>query len=327
MLLAEKPDSLYPGMTVNVIRKQKISPWLITLAITWMGCSTEETRPSPEVVKEEVVKEEVAKKDVAKEEAVKKEDSKTTKPETIAPSPPLVETDQKIYALLNGIQNHIQNLETKITSLDTKLESKLDPRLRNLAATSKGILHHPSENLGTLAKPLPALHDPEAGFVNDNAVQNFRKAMILFQGQKYPESVLAFSSFLEQVPDHPLAGSAQFYIGQAYMKQKEFKLALKEFQRVLTSYDRSTHVADTLKEMATAEESLKLQADAHKHRQLLSSLFPQSPAASSQIPSSTEKETETEPKTEPASTSLPPSAVEIPPTVPLMNHENIEVKP
>lgn len=96
---------------------------------------------------------------------------------------------------------------------------------------------------------------------------------------------MAFSEFLEKAPDHPLAGSAQFYVGESYFKQKEYKLALQEYQRVLTSYDRSPVVADTLARMITTEEILKKQPEAEKHQHLLTSLFPNSPAARSLNPS------------------------------------------
>jgi outer membrane protein assembly factor BamD (BamD/ComL family) len=62
------------------------------------------------------------------------------------------------------------------------------------------------------------------------------------------------------------------------LKQKEYKNAAAEYERVLTSYDRSPHIADTLKELAETEDQLKLTDRAARHRQLLTSLFPQSPA-------------------------------------------------
>ena len=139
----------------------------------------------------------------------------------------------------------------------------------------------PTDNAGALAEePAPIPNDPEAGFTQDAAVQNFRKALIIFQGLKYPEATLAFSDFLEKYPDHAMAGAAQFYIAEAYTKQNEPKLALQEYQKLLTTYDRSSHVADTLKQMAAAEDTLKRREEAARHRQLLTSLFPLSPAAS-----------------------------------------------
>ena len=238
----------------------------------------------------------------------------------------------KLLNLLNNINDRIQALESKLTSLNDKIDSTrltLDHMNHAQKVKAAEVIANQSETAGIPARPTPAPSDPEGGFINDDAVQNFRKSMIIFQGQKYPEAVLAFSSFLEKFPDHALAGSAQFYIGKAYMKQKEYKLALKEFQRVLTSYDRSTHVADTLSEMALAEEKLKRSDEATRHRQLLTSLFPHSPAAFQPV-SKVEPEV-TEVHTQPANTEVveelvPPTI--IPPTAPLVNREGPpEAKP
>lgn len=201
--------------------------------------------------------------------------------------------NQKILTALN---TRMQMLESKLVSMNDKLEatkqalahmtaqqkaeseSKSGPISGPISGDDTEVIGPASAKSGTSVEAPNPLGDPEEGFVNDTAVQAYRKGMILFLGQKYPESVLTFSGFLEEFPDHPLAGSAQFYIGEAYIKQKEYKLALQEFQHVITSYDRSSHIADTLAEMTLAEEILKKSTEAENHRHLVTSLFPQSPA-------------------------------------------------
>jgi tol-pal system protein YbgF len=117
------------------------------------------------------------------------------------------------------------------------------------------------------------------GYTNDEAIQNYRQALLLYKAQKYPEAVLAFSTFVERYADHPLAGNAQYYVGSSYLQQGEPKLALQELQRVLSAYDRSPMVSRALLDMALAEEKLQNREAAAKYRQLLISLFPMSPAA------------------------------------------------
>jgi tol-pal system protein YbgF len=227
-------------------------------------------------------------------------------------SPPSFSSPDDAQSLLLQLNKRLDTLEAQIASMNDKLDANrfaldklttpkndkknqtsadsndqsapdakdLSKNSNNSKTTLAPIINHPADSAGDLVSAPISSKDPEAGFTTDEPIQTFRKAMILFQGQKYPEAVLAFSSFLEKYPDHPLAGSSQYYVGEAYMKQKEYKLAIQEFQRVLTSYDRSAHVADTLNKMAIAEENLKNHQEAAKHRQVLSSLFPQSPAAS-----------------------------------------------
>src|SRR5690606_18643767 len=92
--------------------------------------------------------------------------------------------------------------------------------------------------------PVPASRndfDPGFTFVNDEPVQKYRDARLLLDAGKYTDAIVAFSAFLRDHADHALAGSAQYHIGRAYFDNGELKLAREELQRVLISYDRSSH--------------------------------------------------------------------------------------
>lgn len=227
----------------------------------------------------------------------------------------------------DDVQQLLSQLNKKIDSLESRLAQVQDDLDKEKKANSKAptpppaatqkpveVIAHPSDVAPGLISTAVAFHDPDADFINDEPVQNFRKAMVLYQGQRYSDAILAFSAFLEKHPDHPMAGSAQFYIGESYMKQKEYKLALAEFHRVLTSYDRSAHISDTLGEMAKAEMLLKKPDEAGIHKHLLTSLFPQSPAANAK--SGNEK------VIEPVARQVPK---EIPPTAPSID-DTVETK-
>jgi TolA-binding protein len=197
------------------------------------------------------------------------------------PAPvPSVDPQQTIAAL----NAKVETLELKVKSLtDAMDENRKQQAMENAAHVNPGgpnvgVVPKPGNQVGERVSSRTASTDPEAGFTNNDAIQNFRKAFILFQSEKFPDAVVSFSAFLENYPDHPLAGSAQYYVARCYLAQKEYQEAITEFQRVLTSYDRSPHIADTLRDLASAEDALQKTQDAAKHRQLLTSLFPQSPA-------------------------------------------------
>jgi TolA-binding protein len=176
----------------------------------------------------------------------------------------------------------LETLEAKISQLNEKLDAERAAMDNFLTAHSPKAAGSPSQAADTVGIPVssaPVSTDPESGFVNDASIHAYRKAEILQVSQKYADAILAFSSFLEKYPDHPLAGSAQFHIGEAYFKEKQYSQADQEFQKVLTSYDRSVHIAETLKLMAEAEEHLSKSQEAAKHREQLTSLFANSPAA------------------------------------------------
>ncbi len=201
-----------------------------------------------------------------------------------APKEAVPSESAELHKIISELNGRFQILETKLISINDKLDStrqtldRLTAEQKNKAPNAEGMVNQPSAEAGTPVEPSISVNDPEYGFINDSAVQLFRKALIFFHAQKYSEATLEFSNFVENYPDHPLAGSAQFYVGESYFKQKEYKLALQEYQRILTSYDKSTHISDTLGRIVLAEEALKKQNDADKYRQLLSSLFPLSPA-------------------------------------------------
>lgn len=224
------------------------------------------------------------------------------------------------------LQARMEAMELKISTLQEKLDHA-QQALANLTSSSHArptpVTAPASDRGGESVTPITADSDPEAGFANDPAVRSYRSAMILFRGAQYPEAVLAFSSFLEAYPDHPLAGTAQFYVGESYLLQKEYKLAVQEFQRVLTSYDRSPNIAQTLREMAFAEDQIKRTADAGRHRQLLMSLFPHSPFATHSEESYAAAQTVPAPQTvadpaQPVHSNNSNKLDEPPPTVPLV---------
>jgi len=174
----------------------------------------------------------------------------------------------------------IAELQLQLAQLAARLDSmdaKITVAPSKMATTP--VIPHPSEGKGKPIQPVASADPAESGYSNDPVIQNFRKAMLLFRGNKLPDSMLAFSGIVEQNPDHPLAGVAQYYVGESYFAQKEYRLAAQEYQRVLTSYDRSPNVSHALLRFAECQEFLKNREEAAKNRQLLTSLFPQSPAA------------------------------------------------
>ncbi|HUP57714.1 MAG TPA: tetratricopeptide repeat protein, partial [Bdellovibrionota bacterium] len=151
---------------------------------------------------------------------------------------------------LDSVKKALGALATRVDAMEGRLAApKAAPQAQAPAPPLKtvGVTPHPAEGAGTDVPPLPAVTDPEPGFVNDGAVQEYRRAMVFFEAGRYGEAISGFSTFLEKFPDHPFAGSAQFYVGESHLNQKEYPQAYEEFSRVLTTYDRSSHVAATLR--------------------------------------------------------------------------------
>lgn len=203
-----------------------------------------------------------------------------TKPEVKKEAQPTTEVGE-LKATIHSLQSKIDMLEAKISMMNDKLDVNKAAMIGTEKASTgvKGALPHPANSRGVEINPSQSDHDPEAGFSNDSAVSAYRQAMILFEAQKDTDALVYFGSFLERFADHPLAGSAQFYSGECYLRQKEYAQAAQEYQRVITSYDRSPHVADALKQLAYTQDMLHKPQEAARLRNQLLVLFPQSPAA------------------------------------------------
>lgn len=212
-----------------------------------------------------------------------------TKQQEAAPEPRPDAAESALRSEMSELKTMIRDLTARIDTLDVKMAG-LNEKVNSAQVSIDNLLHTRPLKTQAVAPALSELRgepggagptdaDPDTGFAGGEAVQLYRDAMIMFEAGKYPESILEFSTFLKQHPDHPLAGSAQFHVGESYFRQKEFKLALEEFKRVLVSYDRSPHLPDTLRRMIEAEEALARNDEAGRHRHMLLSLFPHSPAA------------------------------------------------
>ncbi len=229
----------------TVTRNIKVIICIIAVAMT--SCAAAKTNPEEDEIKK-------AEAEKTRTELAKREEERTR---------------------IEALESKINLLQESLTSTNQKLEDLLQIK----KPVKVGVTGDAANHRGDKIKSKPSPRDPDNGYTNDAAIIDYQKAMILFNAEKYPEAIIAFSSFLEQNPDHALAGSAQFYIGESYFIQQEYKLAVVELNRVLVSYDRSPHVASALKRLAQAEDSIKSSEEAKKHRHLLFSLFPQSPDA------------------------------------------------
>jgi tol-pal system protein YbgF len=74
----------------------------------------------------------------------------------------------------------------------------------------------------------------------------YATAMASFRGEEHGQAVLEFTELIEKFPKHPLAASAQYWIGEAYYRQRDFNQAVTEYQKVPDLYPQSAPVAESL---------------------------------------------------------------------------------
>lgn len=171
--------------------------------------------------------------------------------------------------LVTAKNAQIQSLQAQVNELQTQLKSQpvvptLQPRRQNFDASVSASI---------------ARNDPQRGFVNDANVQAFRQGKILFDSEKFPEAVLAFSALIERSPTHPLAGVAQFYLAESYFSQGDLESAKVEYQKLIQHYDRSPHIAEAYARQAQCLAQQGNPQAANQLRQKVIAFFPRSEAA------------------------------------------------
>jgi tol-pal system protein YbgF len=91
----------------------------------------------------------------------------------------------------------------------------------------------PAESVppGAVQPPQP---EPPAPAVSraGNPEQEYSAALATFRSREHGQAVLDFIDFIAKHPKHPLAGNAQYWIGEAYWAQRDYRQALVEFEKV-----------------------------------------------------------------------------------------------
>ena len=64
--------------------------------------------------------------------------------------------------------------------------------------------------------------------------------------RQFDEAEMGFRTFIEKYSDHSLAGSAQYWLGETYYAQNDFKQAAQSFLKGYRQYPKSRRAADSL---------------------------------------------------------------------------------
>jgi tol-pal system protein YbgF len=117
----------------------------------------------------------------------------------------------------------------------------------------------------------------------------YQAAYIDFTKGSYPLAITGFREFLRRYPEHQLAPSAQYWIGEAHLSQargfadsgqndranEELSRAVQEFRKVLANYPRADKAPAALYKEALALIDMKQPALAQQRLQYLIETFPQ----------------------------------------------------
>lgn len=158
--------------------------------------------------------------------------------------------------LQTSVQQAQANTNTRVDALATQVQSlrdsvdELTARLGQMSqqlAETQSVLQSvdarlaPSAPEGTEGEPgstttPPGTSPPSAKTLYDNALRDFT-------GGKYELARQQFGDYLNYYGRTPLAGNAQFYIGETYYQQKDFRRAVAEYDKAIKNYPGGNKVA------------------------------------------------------------------------------------
>jgi tol-pal system protein YbgF len=134
----------------------------------------------------------------------------------------------KLKSRLDQLTNRIDSEENQIA----KLRGSLQTKKQKASSLSKTVARQPSRPISTVSS--------RSGFAD-----TYEEALTNFYNKNYNEAISLFSFLLQQYPNHSLASSCQYWIGESNFAMGRYDAAIDAFFKVL-SYNRSPKKDDSL---------------------------------------------------------------------------------
>ncbi len=161
--------------------------------------------------------------------------------------------------LSKGVQESRAHTQANVDSLSTRVEALSDSidelrarlgQMSNEMAETRSVLESVDARLAPLASEQPA--PPAAGATPPSAPAQagppsadvlYNTALRDFIGGNYELARQEFADYLRYYANTQLAGNAQFYIGETYYHEKEFRAAIAEYDKVFKNHPNSYKIA------------------------------------------------------------------------------------
>jgi tol-pal system protein YbgF len=194
-------------------------------------------------------------------------------------------------ASLRGDVEQLRHDTDSAASRQRELYVDVDKRLQSLEQAERGAsLAPPPALTAPSSAPASSAPPPRAPATTAPAVaaspkpgvsdkQAYQTAFDLLQARKYDEAAKAFTQFLSGYASSPLADNAQYWLAQSHYVQRQFNVALPEFQKVVDKYPQSSKLPDALLKVGYCQSELGNKNAARTALQQVMRQFPDTTAA------------------------------------------------
>jgi tol-pal system protein YbgF len=108
---------------------------------------------------------------------------------------------------------------------------------------------------------------------------SYQAAFELLRTSRYEQAATAFSDFLTNHSNSPLADNAQYWLAETFYVRRDFQQALPEFQKVLDLYPQSAKIPDALLKIGFSQDELRRPEEARAALLRVTREYPDTTAA------------------------------------------------
>ncbi|MGH9690796.1 MAG: tol-pal system protein YbgF [Candidatus Acidiferrales bacterium] len=193
----------------------------------------------------------------------------------------MTQQTQGISDNLQDVQARVAKLSQQMTDIQNSLQS-IDAKVSGNAPPASGVPASPATP-GAAAPnapapdgstPGPAANSAPPAMPPISADTLYQDALRDFTSGHYDLARQEFSDYIKNFPSNDLASNSQFYLGEIYYAQNDFKDAISAYDDVLTNYPSSFKLASSLYKKATAELELGLKASGIRDLREVERRFP-----------------------------------------------------
>jgi tol-pal system protein YbgF len=181
----------------------------------------------------------------------------------------------QLEVLSNNIEASAKRQRDMYVDLDTRLRrfEQNAPAAPGPGAAAPGLA--PSASPSAPPAAAPAL----SGAAAADEARVYEAAQQQRRIGNYQAAIVGFQTFVLQFARSPLAHRAQYWIGDSYYNMRDFKNAIANQQKLMSTYPESASVPDALLNMASSYIELGDTAAAKKTMDNLVARYPSSEAA------------------------------------------------
>lgn len=167
-----------------------------------------------------------------------------------------------------------QALEDRVGQLE-KLSQEQQARVASPPAPKPEPKAEPAKP-ALVSSPAPEEKKAE---IQGNMEELYPQARASYLEEEYETAIKIFSYLLKQYPNHTLAPNARYWLGECFYGQKQYILAVPEFERVVSDFPKSAKAPEAQLKIAYAYSRLGDGKKAMESLKALLKKYPQSPAA------------------------------------------------